>query len=322
MQTSHVQNLTETQNTVKDATKNTVGRFAPSPTGALHLGSLFTAVASFLSAKSAGGTWLVRLEDTDFERCKQEHSDTILHTLEAFGLRWDAVPSYQSKHLADYDAALAKLADAQLAYGCSCSRKSLRNHAEAQGVQTHPYPKLCIGKHLELDGVNVRATIPEKTYTFFDQLQDRVATNPAQTLGDAVIRRRNGIYNYVFTSVVDDAIQGVTQIVRGIDLFGLTAVQLALAELLGLKHGFVASSSFTHLPVIVNRAGQKLSKQNKAVPVDTKNAAAQLHHVLKLLGQKQIEKDTPEAMLNQATEQWDVTTLKYIDHINPMVEEK
>lgn len=298
--------------------RTVVGRFAPSPTGPLHLGSLLTALASYLAAKSIGGRWLLRIEDTDFERCSQTHTDAILATLEAFGLYWDGAVRYQSQHINDYDAALSQLKDSGAAFACACSRKSLKAYAKAHNLaDAHTYPNICTRKSLSFAGRNVRVQLTDKPVCFLDLLQGEQQTNPKLEFGAVVIKRRNGIYNYVLTSVVDDAAQGVNQIVRGIDLLELTSVQLALnALLVGSSFaGFTPHTSFAHLPVLVNNGGQKLSKQNKATPVTTEHVPAQLNQLLALLKQPKVAIDLPKNMLMQAIAQWDISALAGIKTI-------
>lgn len=284
-----------------------VGRFAPSPTGQLHLGSLITAVASYCAVRQLGGKWLVRMEDVDTERCKPAFADSILADLERLGLHWDGDIRYQSQHLADYHEVIDNLANKNLVYGCDCSRKQIetfyQNHLTAN--PTYRYPRFCLAKHLRLANNAVRLVLPNSLMGFYDKLQGTQWCNPQLTDGDIVLQRSNGIINYMLAVVVDDMLQGITQIVRGLDILPLTLPQLALAD----YSDFDCVDEYYHLPILVNAKGQKLSKQTLAEPIADYNASKLLQVAFLLLDQPKIDLDTPERMLAQGVQQWDFSPL-------------
>lgn len=289
--------------------QQTVGRFAPSPTGNLHIGSLITAVASFCMAKKNHGRWLLRIEDIDSERCKPEFSEQILTDLTNLGLHWDGEVYYQSKQLDLYHDILNNDLKS-MTYACDCSRKSIQNYCESLHIPTHIYPKLCQDKNLPRHHA-IRLVVPDKMVDFFDTFQGKISTNPQQTQGDIVLRRKQmsqntkGMINYMLAVVVDDIYQGVNQIVRGLDILPLTSAQLILYEYL---NKFMVKE-YAHLPILTNDLGQKLSKQTLAEPICQYNPSELLALALQFLGQKAVEKDKPEMMLKQAITQWDNTPL-------------
>lgn len=291
----------------------TVGRFAPSPTGNLHLGSLVTAVASYCLAKRDGGKWLLRIEDVDSQRCHPQFSYQILKDLERLGLYWDDEVRYQSEHLDAYHTIL----DTQLlpvTYGCGCSRKSIQQYLLIQHLDNslNPYPRICIHKNLPRHHA-IRLQLPDQTIVFFDRLQGVIWGNPQREHGDIVLRRRaensrsgeNGMVNYMLAAVVDDALQGVNQVVRGLDILPLTIPQLVLADYLNLP----LVKTYYHLPILVNDKGQKLSKQTLAEPISPYPTEQLINIALCLLGQRAVDIATSEVMLQQAIEQWDDTPL-------------
>lgn len=285
-----------------------VGRFAPSPTGQLHLGSLITAVASYCAVRQQGGKWLVRMEDTDTDRCKQVFADGILADLERLGLHWDGEIRYQTQHLADYQQALAQLKAKNLVYGCDCSRKQIETFYLNQSKSIENplrYPRLCLPKHLSLENNAVRLILPDVLMGFFDNLQGTQWKNPQASDGDIVLRRRDGMINYMLSVVIDDGLQCVNQIVRGLDILPLTLPQMVLADYLNLPQ----TQSYYHLPILVNDKGQKLSKQTLAEPISSYSASDLLAIAFGLL-QQNVEKDTPERMLAQGVAEWDFTPLQ------------
>lgn len=270
-----------------------VGRFAPSPTGRLHLGSLTTALASYCQVKHQGGRWLVRLEDTDSDRCQPHFADRILYDLERLGLCWDGL-SRQSTRTAFYHDALHTLKNEL--YACHCSRKTLAAHPI--------YPRFCLGKHVQSD--KIRVSLPDCWYVFVDELQGIQWQNPQRILGDMVVARTQ-IINYILACAVDDGMQGITQLVRGLDILPMTAAQLWLQNRLGLA----TPNQFFHLPLLYNTQGQKLSKQSLAHPIDTKDPTKLLCFALSLLGQKvdDLHALPKEALLALAVARWDTTPL-------------
>ena len=243
----------------------TVGRFAPSPTGPLHLGSLVAALGSYLFAKHGGGRWLVRMEDLDTPRVVPGAAPEILGALRRYGLSWDGDVVYQSQRTALYEEALATLRERNLVYDCACSRAELQRAASAPLGREPVYPGTCrngipAGKTARA----VRFRAPDELIAFDDLLRGRVEENVARETGDFVVRRADGIFAYQLAVVVDDEVQGVTQVVRGGDLLSSTARQIALQNALGYRR-----PEYAHLPLVVNEQGEKLGKRDGALPLDT-----------------------------------------------------
>ena len=297
-----------------------IGRFAPSPTGELHLGSLTTALASFCHIKSLGGQWLLRIEDTDTERCDQQFTEQILIDLEALGLHWDGDVIYQSERIDIYNDYLNSALHS-LTYGCQCSRKGLEEYwAKEEQSQTHNenqpnrkrYPRCCVAADLDRQQHKLRIQLPDYRIGFNDGIQGMQWDNPQQTLGDMVARRQDGMINYILAASLDDGLQQVTHIMRGLDILPMTTAQISImnaAHLPAIDHWY-------HLPLICNPDGQKLSKQNLAQPIDTRNPSQLIAHALKLLQQPVVDRDTPENMLKQAIAQWDNTPLQNQQQLN------
>lgn len=257
-----------------------IGRFAPSPTGPLHFGSLVAAVASYLEAKRAGGKWLVRMEDLDGPREMPGAADDILRTLQAFGLHWDDSVVYQSQRLAHYAEALDRLQQRGLVYPCACSRKEIADSAMS-GIDGLVYPGTC------RDGLPAgrqprawRIRVEDTEIGFRDRIQGLLSQNLARDIGDFVLKRADGFFAYQLAVVVDDGLQGVTDIVRGADLLDSTPRQIYLQQLLGLP-----PTSYTHVPVAANQRGEKLSKQTLARPLDPHQPQQQLWQALDYLRQ-------------------------------------
>jgi glutamyl-Q tRNA(Asp) synthetase len=253
-----------------------VGRFAPSPTGPLHIGSLATAVASFLHARQAAGSWLVRIEDIDPPREMPGAADEILATLEAHDLFWDGAVVFQSARRQAYEAACSRLLAAGLAFRCSCTRGALR--ADNDGPAGR-YPGTCRAKTHHEHATAVRVRVEPGSERFVDGVQGSVEAQLETTTGDYVIWRRDGLPAYHLAVVVDDADQRVTTVVRGVDLLDSTAVHLHLQRALGLP-----APGYFHVPVVVNADGQKLSKQTGAAAVDRSEPRRTAAAVLGLLG--------------------------------------
>ncbi|HXN15728.1 MAG TPA: tRNA glutamyl-Q(34) synthetase GluQRS, partial [Usitatibacter sp.] len=210
------------------------GRFAPSPTGALHFGSLVAALASWLDARAHGGEWRVRMEDVDTPRTIPGAADAILRALEAFGLYWDGEVVWQSERSALYEAALERLRAAGAIYRCRCSRKEIADSA-LRGVEGAVYPGTCRSLSLAAGVAGAeRLRAPDAPIAFEDRLQGHYSQDIAREIGDFVLKRRDGIYAYQLAVVVDDAAQAVSDVVRGADLLGSTARQIHLQRLLGL----------------------------------------------------------------------------------------
>ncbi|MEZ5598124.1 MAG: tRNA glutamyl-Q(34) synthetase GluQRS [Pseudomonadales bacterium] len=247
-----------------------VGRFAPSPTGPLHMGSLFTALGSYLSAKSRGGLWLLRFDDLDTPRNVAGATDAILDTLLAHGLQPDAPAYYQSRNLAAYQEALDVLRGAGALFSCTCSRKDL----DGQRI----YPGTCRDHSTPRPNDTWRYRAGKIVITFDDAVQGRQRHDLAVTTGDFVVRRREGYFAYHLACAVDDA-NGITEVVRGVDLLDATPAQVALMLALGKP-----PPTYAHLPLMTNRDGQKLSKQSHAPAVASDRAADNLRRCLPLLG--------------------------------------
>jgi glutamyl-Q tRNA(Asp) synthetase len=256
------------------------GRFAPSPTGPLHFGSIVAAVGSFLEARSRGGEWLVRMEDLDPPRVVAGAADDILRALEACGMQWDGAVLRQSARSDTYHAALHRLREKGLVYPCACSRRDIADSAVA-GFEGPVYPGTCRagmppGRSARAQRVNTRGA----NAAFDDALQGPVAHDLEKEFGDFVLYRADDVYAYQLAVVVDDAEQGVTDVVRGADLLASTPRQIYLQQLLGLPQ-----PHYAHLPVAVNAAGEKLSKQTFAAPIDAANPQSALAAALEFLGQ-------------------------------------
>jgi len=280
-----------------------VGRFAPSPTGPLHLGSLATAVASFVHARQARGEWLVRIEDIDPPREVPGAADDILRTLEAFELTWDRSVLYQSRRLAAYEAVAERLLADGRAFRCRCSRSEIRAANEGESGR---YPGTCRERHIPPGDAAVRVRVDAARVLFDDGLQGTIATDLSAQLGDYVVMRRDGFPAYHLAVVLDDAEQGITTIVRGVDLLDSTAAHVHLQRLLGL-----ATPQYYHLPVVVNERGQKLSKQTGASAVDARDraAAARALETLGLTVPPSLARERPRALWQWAIERWNIGAL-------------
>ena len=262
-----------------------IGRFAPTPSGYLHFGSLVAALASYLDARSVGGQWLLRMEDLDPPREIPGARDEILRSLEACGFEWDGAVLLQSERHNAYQEVVQRLLAQGLAYACTCSRKQLEGHG---GI----YPGTCRNANHAVAGAAIRIRVPELEYHFTDRVQGFYRQHLARDVGDFVIRRRDGLYAYQLAVVLDDAWQGMTDIVRGADLLDSTPRQLYLQELLGLPQ-----PRYLHVPLIVQADGNKLGKSFRSPALPAAAAAAQLCRALRALGQQ------PPAGLDQATAQ-------------------
>lgn len=303
-------------------TSQPIGRFAPSPTGELHLGSLTTALASFCHIKSLGGRWLLRIEDTDTERCDQQFTEQILIDLEALGLHWDGDIIYQSERIDIYNDYLSS-ALRPLTYGCQCSRKDLEQYWEKEKKNSPfdssqvlsdrtRYPRHCVAKDLDKQQHKLRIQLPDYSIGFNDGIQGLQWDNPQQTLGDMVARRQDGMINYILAASIDDGLQQVTHIMRGLDILPMTTAQISILHAARLP----AIGHWYHLPLICNSEGQKLSKQNLAQPIDTRDPSQLIAKALQLLQQSAVDKDTPTNMLKQAIAQWDNTPLQGQQQLN------
>jgi glutamyl-Q tRNA(Asp) synthetase len=298
--------------------KSYVGRFAPSPTGPLHLGSLYTALASYLDARARQGCWLLRIDDIDTPRNVPGAVDSILATLEAYGLHWDGEVYYESLHLDDYEQALSELQREGLLYPCTCSRKML---AELPG-RHDIYPGLCRNRTAipANQPYALRIKSDSRDIGFEDRLQGAIGQNLAAEHGDFILKRKEGIVSYQLACIIDDHLQGVTHVVRGFDLVDSTPKQIYLLQLLGLPW-----PSYLHVPLIIDSQGYKLSKQTLAEAVTMRNTSAVMFQLLELLKQKPPvglkEASCPE-MLEWAVQHWNPEPLINTHAILPeMIEE-
>lgn len=271
------------------------GRFAPSPTGPLHFGSLVAAAGSFLEARTHGGAWHLRMEDLDAPRCSKAAAADILRALDAFGFMWDGEVVWQSHRTQAYAAALEQLKAARRVFPCACTRRELADSAiAADGAAI--YPGTC--RHALAAGSVARAwrvAVDDIRVSFDDSIQGPIAGNLAREVGDFIVQRADGLFAYQLAVVVDDAAGGISHVVRGADLLASTSRQIFLQRCLG-----VPTPAYAHLPVAVNAAGEKLSKQTRAAPVDSSRPGPALFAALEFLGQQ----PPPEILGGGVQELW------------------
>jgi glutamyl-Q tRNA(Asp) synthetase len=271
------------------------GRFAPSPTGSLHMGSLAAALASWLFARSANGRWLVRIEDIDAPRVIPGSADEILAALLRYGLEWDGDVVYQSRRTALYEAALAELRERTLVYDCGCTRSDLQRAASAPVGREPVYPGTCRnGLPPGRTARAIRFRVPETGIVFDDLVLGRVEEPMG---GDFIVRRADGLFAYQLAVVVDDAEQGVTQVVRGEDLLASTPRQIALQRALGYP-----TPEYGHIPLVVSPDGTKLGKREASLPLpllDPPLVRSTLAAAFRHLGIA-VEEDEPKRMLERA----------------------
>ncbi|HPU78926.1 tRNA glutamyl-Q(34) synthetase GluQRS [Accumulibacter sp.] len=257
------------------------GRFAPSPTGPLHFGSLVTAVGSYLDARAHAGEWLLRIEDVDQPRTLPGAADAILRTLEAFGFEWDGQVLFQSRRLDHYHAALNRLQLSGETYPCTCSRREIAMCSPSPSVDGGlVYPGIC--RDGQVAGRATRAwrmRVPDEVIGVADRVQGIVQQNLERAVGDFVLMRADGQFAYQLAVVVDDAAQGINVIVRGADLLDSTPRQVWLLQRLGLP-----TPAYAHLPVVNNATGEKLSKQTHAAAVLPSGGSALLSAAVHFLG--------------------------------------
>jgi glutamyl-Q tRNA(Asp) synthetase len=273
-----------------------VGRFAPTPSGSLHFGSLVAAVASYLDARANLGRWLVRIEDLDPPRTAPGSIDAILLCLDTFGLHWDGVPMFQSQRQQAYQEALEQLQQQGLIYTCNCSRAQF---------QTDPlYTCRCLTHPPSAPSVARRIALPHKNITIDDVIIGPQTQHLADDVGNFVVQRKDQLYSYQLAVVVDDAEQNISHVIRGSDLYHQTPRQVWLQTCLSYKQPI-----YGHLPIITNNQGQKLSKQNLAQPLDVTQAPALLSEALERLGQATpctFRQAPVEEQLAWAVAQWDI----------------
>ncbi len=284
------------------------GRFAPSPTGELHWGSLFNALASFLQARSQHGEWLIRIDDLDQQRCQQQSIDAILYTLERFGLHWDGAVYYQSQQSTHYHAALQVLANNNHLYACCCSRKQLKRY-HSLNPDSPKYPGFCRNRAVD---TNQQHALRVKTATnpinIVDPLQGTHSEPLNQTCGDFIVFRSDQVISYHLASVVDDLKMGINQAVRGHDLVQSSIQQSYLQDL--LNH---PAPNYVHLPIIVDASKTKLSKQTGAAPITYNPVAKTLFKLLKQLKQNppaNLIQESQETIITWAIDHWDIKELQ------------
>lgn len=283
------------------------GRFAPSPSGPLHAGSLVAALASYLDARAHAGRWLLRIEDVDTPRTVPGADRFIMHQLETLGLHWDGEVIWQSQRDDAYRGAFDALASRGWIYGCGCTRREIADAgvpaASTAADGERPYPGTC--RHGLAPGRSARAwrvRVPDGTETFHDRWLGPQQQDVARSVGDFVLRRADGLWAYQLAVVVDDAAQGITDIVRGADLLGSTARQRVLARLLDLP---LPPPSVMHVPLVVDAAtGLKLSKQNHAPPLDISRPLATLEAAWRALDFAPFQAADPAAFLGEAAARW------------------
>jgi len=279
------------------------GRFAPTPSGPLHFGSLVTAVASYCHARSSGGRWLLRIEDVDTPRVVKGSSELILHTLEAFGFEWDGEVLYQSQQFDSYEEILQQLIQQKQLYRCRCSRKQLNRENLASGPLGRIYPATC--RHLNLQNTSLSLRLNLETagrIRFNDAHYGKFELDLTQQVGDVVLKRVDGIYAYHLAVVIDDHEQHINQIVRGSDLLEVSCIHLYLYQLLGYP-----VPVYLHIPVVKSSNGDKLSKQTGAAGLQNKQASIQLLDALSYLGQqhcREMASASPGEILHHAVQHW------------------
>lgn len=275
-----------------------VGRFAPSPTGPLHFGSLVAAVASYCDVKSRNGQWLLRIEDVDQTRCLPNVSDDIISTLQRFGFEWDAEIIYQSQRTDLYAQALSQLHQQGLAYACTCSRKEIADSSTLQGIEGILYPGTCLVQPIKPGMAAAwRIKTDSRTIQFHDRIQGAQQHQMRRDIGDFVIQRADGLFSYQLAVVVDDAMQGITHVVRGADLLHSTTRQIYLQQHLGHP-----TPVYAHIGLVRNAQGQKLSKQTLAAALPSDNLASTLRSAFDFL--PQLPNPSPALQSIPALWQW------------------
>jgi glutamyl-Q tRNA(Asp) synthetase len=275
------------------------GRFAPTPSGPLHLGSLVTALAGFLQARVAGGRWLLRIDDLDAPRCVPGAAAQIQRQLEDHALDWDESPRLQSAHVDEYREALERLLRSGTLYACTCTRAQLARDSLA-GPDGPVYAGTCRGKQHTSGALRFRAGAGIERLD--DGWQGILERDIARDIGDFTVRRADDQVGYQLACVVDEAAQGITEVVRGADLLGSTFRQRLLKRALGL-----AQPRVRHLPVLLDAGGRKLSKQNHAAPVESNGGSMNLVHCLRYLEQQTpvaLERATTREVVDWAVANW------------------
>jgi glutamyl-Q tRNA(Asp) synthetase len=288
------------------------GRFAPSPTGPVHFGTLIAAVGSYLQAKKNNGDWLLRMEDVDITRKVEGADSDILNTLECFGFEWQGEVIYQSQQTPYYQEALEKLISQSLVFPCLCSRKKLATQTSV--LKSTVYPGTCRHRTLpETRPHSLRVVATNMTIEFNDRVMGKQSQNIEQECGDFVIKRRDGLFAYQLAVVVDDALQGITEIVRGADLLDSTPRQIYLQRLLGYS-----TPAYCHLPLAVDTSGNKISKSEGAARVDPGHTRELLVNTLRFLGQKpppELPASSLDDIWRWAIENWQIEQIPSTENI-------
>lgn len=283
-----------------------IGRFAPSPSGPLHFGSLIAALASYLDARAHHGQWLLRMEDLDPGREPPQAAGQILEALEAFGLHWDGQVLYQSSRLPAYRDALHRLQQEGLIYACDCTRQQIQGLG---GV----YDNRCRDRKDVPQECALRVKVADRSIHFEDEIQGATQQQLLRECGDFVLLRKDGLFAYQLAVVVDDAFQNISSIVRGSDLLDSTPRQIYLQQCLGFE-----TPQYAHFPVAVNEDEQKLSKQHFAAPLDYKTPLPALLRALKFLGQpvsKELAEGDIASVLQWAIAHWDIQAVPKLANI-------
>jgi glutamyl-Q tRNA(Asp) synthetase len=284
-----------------------VGRFAPTPSGPLHFGSLLTAVASYLDARASGGSWKLRIDDLDTQRIAQGATKKILESLIAHRLHWDGDVAFQSHHVEQYRSALRNLENQALCFHCTCSRKDLT------GIDV--YPGTCRDRTLPEDvKAAIRIRAPQTEYGFCDSLHGHHAELLAQSVGDFIIARRDGSIAYQLAVVVDDHAMAITDIVRGADLIDNTPRQLFLMDCLRIPF-----PKYLHVPVVTEQFGVKLSKHTHSTAIDNRYPLQNLRSALDLLGQEPPRITSIGALLDWAVSHWRRQSIPHVQKIDNFV---
>ena len=274
-----------------------IGRFAPSPTGPLHFGSLLAALASYLDARANQGKWLLRVEDLDPPREPAGSAELILQQLQEFGMEWDDEVLYQSSRLDAYEEVVDQLQEKGLCYPCDCTRPQIRKMGlvyNGSCRERSTPPEMPYALRLKTDGLKLG---------FDDEIQGHFAQKLEGEVGDFVIRRKDKLFAYQLAVVVDDEFQNITHVVRGWDLLDSTPRQIYLQRVLDYQE-----MSYAHIPIIVDEKGQKLSKQSFAPSIETDRASQAIYRALTFLGQApptEIEKESPKSQLQWAIGSWE-----------------
>ena len=268
-----------------------IGRFAPSPTGRMHLGNVFSALLSWLSAKSQGGQWLLRIEDIDPGRSRQAYADLLMDDLEWLGLSWDGEPVYQSQRSDIYEHYFQMLKAQGMTYPCYCTRADLlATQAPHESDGRVVYPGTC--RHLPPQPGKPAATrliVPDSDISFVDGHYGAQSVNLAHHVGDFIIRRKDGAWAYQLAVVIDDALMGVTEVVRGCDLLLSSPQQMYVAQLLGFT-----SPQFIHLPLLCNAQGQRLSKRDGGLDMASLRQSYTAPEIIGKLAQIAVLQSTPD----------------------------